>query len=215
VKRRQQDSNLRAADRLRVSNALPCQLGHASERASRRTPGGDARRARRRAKRKERESNPQGPRPTRFRDGVPRRWQSFREVTPAGLEPAHPRVRAGSSACLSYGVDVAGRSRTWGVPRFMRALCRAELRPRVTRSRGVQAVGIPPLRPSPGREDRRSCAIDGAFRMTRSGQAEPMLSKPLAHPSTLDRPPAGCATDLERPTWRGVGARASVRLRRI
>jgi hypothetical protein len=35
-------------------------------------------------------------------------------MAPAGLEPARPRVRIGSSARLSYGadVDVAGRSRT-------------------------------------------------------------------------------------------------------
>ena len=33
------------ARRLRASNALPCQLGHASGRASRRAPCGDARRA--------------------------------------------------------------------------------------------------------------------------------------------------------------------------
>src|SRR6266545_7041699 len=47
--------------RLRGSNALPCQLGYASASGRRgsRTP-------------KARE-------PTRFRDGIPRRWQSFRE----------------------------------------------------------------------------------------------------------------------------------------
>jgi hypothetical protein len=50
--------------RLRGSNALPFQLGHASNR------------------RKERESNPQGPsEPTRFRDGIPRLWQSFRDLS--------------------------------------------------------------------------------------------------------------------------------------
>ena len=38
-----------------------------------------AARPHRNEKRKERESNPQGRRPTRFRDGIPRRWQSFRE----------------------------------------------------------------------------------------------------------------------------------------
>jgi hypothetical protein len=127
-------------------------------------------------------------RPTRFRDGVPRPWQSFplvelvlrgvlgfltrrwvcggrrdsvdhtarrlehgqrsrrrrspaspggsrrrsgKRVAPAGLEPATPRVRAGSSASLSYGAsNVAGRNRTCGAPRFRRALYRAELRPR-------------------------------------------------------------------------------------
>jgi hypothetical protein len=80
-------------------------------------------------RRKERESNPQGPRPTRFRDGIPRRWQSF-QMDPAGVEPARPRVRAGSSGRLSYGSSsVAGRNRTCGAPRFRRALYRAELRP--------------------------------------------------------------------------------------
>ena len=51
----------RRRGRLRGSNALPCQLGHASTSGRRgsRTP-------------KARE-------PTRFRDGIPRRWQSFRE----------------------------------------------------------------------------------------------------------------------------------------
>ena len=56
--------------------------------------------------RKERESNPQGSsEPTRFRDGIPRRWQSF-QVTPAGVEPAPSRVRIGSSAELSYGASM-------------------------------------------------------------------------------------------------------------
>ena len=40
---------------------------------------------------------PRARRPTRFRDGIPRLWQSFREVTPAGLEPATRRLRVGSS----------------------------------------------------------------------------------------------------------------------
>jgi hypothetical protein len=71
--------------RLRASNALPFQLGHASKggRRGNRTPKARG--------------------PTRFRDGVPRPWQSFHMVTPAGFEPALPRVRAGSSP-LSYGV---------------------------------------------------------------------------------------------------------------
>ncbi len=45
---------------------------------------------------------PKAREPTRFRDGIPRRWQSF-QVTPAGVEPAPSRVRTGSSAELSYG----------------------------------------------------------------------------------------------------------------
>jgi hypothetical protein len=53
--------------------------------------------------RKERESNPQGPSgPTRFRNGIPRLWQSF-PMAPAGVEPATSRLRVGCSAELSYG----------------------------------------------------------------------------------------------------------------
>ena len=40
---------------------------------------------------------PKALKPTRFRDGVPRRWQSF-QVAPAGVEPATLRLRGGSSA---------------------------------------------------------------------------------------------------------------------
>jgi hypothetical protein len=49
---------------------------------------------------------------------------NFARVAPAGLEPACPRVRAGSSLRLSYGADVAGRTRTCDAPRFRRALYR-------------------------------------------------------------------------------------------
>jgi hypothetical protein len=63
-------------------------------------------------------------RPTRFRNGIPRPWQSFR-VAPAGFEPATSRLRVGCSAELSYGAkDVAGRNRTCVAPRFKRALHR-------------------------------------------------------------------------------------------
>jgi hypothetical protein len=52
------------------------------------------------------------------------------KVAPAGVESATARVRAGSSAELSYGArDVAGRNRTCAAPLFRRALYRAELRP--------------------------------------------------------------------------------------
>src|SRR5439155_26125976 len=66
--------------RLRGSNALPCQLGHAS------------------TKRKERESNPQGPKTHPFsrRDTAP--VAVLPKVAPAGVEPATLRVRGGSSA---------------------------------------------------------------------------------------------------------------------
>ena len=174
MKRRQQDSNLRATRcRRRASNALPCQLGHASVRASRRAPCGDARRAtsgalssddlsggrraadspgrrasapahtrkcaaaraRRRpappsegarpvvASGRRGSRTPKACQPTRFRDGIPRRWQSFRgspaslaafggaglrpanqsaangaRLAPASVEPATLRLRGGSSA---------------------------------------------------------------------------------------------------------------------
>jgi hypothetical protein len=129
--RRQQDSNLRAAPaayalatRCLSNSAMP--PGRARGRRGSRTPKARG--------------------PTRFRNGVPRPWQSFREilradtaadqcregVASAGVEPAHPRVRAGSSSRLSYEAvsSVAGRNRTCGAPRFRRALYRAELRPR-------------------------------------------------------------------------------------
>jgi hypothetical protein len=52
-----------------------------------------------------------------------------------------------------------------------------------------------------------SCRLDdpGAFHpITR-------FSMPLAYPSTLDRRPVAHVRDGRRPTWRGVGARASAR----
>jgi hypothetical protein len=75
------DSNPRTAhSRLRASNTLPCQLGHASTR------------------RKERESNPQGPRAHPFsrRDTTP--VAVLPKVAPAGVEPATFRLKGGSSA---------------------------------------------------------------------------------------------------------------------
>ena len=109
--RRQQDSNLRAPERLRASNALPCHLGHASVRASRHAPCRDARRIRRCAKRKERESNPQGPQAHPFsrRDTAPMavlprsslvpvvhacRVRGRRPASPAGRPRTGPRCRA-------------------------------------------------------------------------------------------------------------------------
>jgi hypothetical protein len=64
-------------------------------------------------------------------------------VASAGVEPAHPRVRAGSSSRLSYEAvsSVAGRNRTCGAPRFRRALYRAELRPREGVKRRVSGRG--------------------------------------------------------------------------
>ena len=110
VKPRRQGSNLRLAINSRASYRFD-HTGVSGTRGSR---------------------TPKAARPTRFRDGIPRQWQSFREVTPAGLEPATRRLRVGSSGLLSYGaVSVAGRSRTCIAPRFKRALYRLELRPRV------------------------------------------------------------------------------------
>ena len=40
---------------------------------------------------------PRTRRPTRFRDGVPRPWQPFQQMAPAGLEPASHRLRVGGS----------------------------------------------------------------------------------------------------------------------
>ena len=94
--------------RLRASNALPFQLGHASR-------GG------RRGSR-----TPKAPRAHPFsrRDTAP--VAVLPQVTPAGLEPARPRLRAGSSTAelRSHAADVAGRARTCDAPRFRRALYR-------------------------------------------------------------------------------------------
>ena len=67
---------------------------------------------------------PKAGRPTRFRDGIPRRWQSFRSgpgrrrtCTAPGKSRALCRVELRSR-------DVAGRSRTCCAPRFRRALYR-------------------------------------------------------------------------------------------
>ena len=86
-KLRRQDSNLRDAINSR-----------ASDRST--TPE---------SKRKERESNPQRPKPHRFsrRDTAP--VAVLPEVAPAGVEPATRRLRVGSSAELSYGAMRCGR----------------------------------------------------------------------------------------------------------
>jgi hypothetical protein len=86
-KLRRQDSNLRDAINSR-----------ASDRST--TPE---------RKRKERESNPQRPKPHPFsrRDTAP--MAALPEVAPAGLEPATRRLRVGSSAELSYGAMRCGR----------------------------------------------------------------------------------------------------------
>ena len=79
-RRRQQDSNLRTArHRLRGSNALPCQLGHAS-----RAEG-------------EGVEPPRPESPPVFETGY-RAGGSPSGVAPAGVEPATLRLRGGSSA---------------------------------------------------------------------------------------------------------------------
>ena len=78
---RRQGSNLPLASNRRAS----CRLDHAG------------------TKRKERESNPQGPgRPTRFRDGIPRRWQSFRSG-PGRRRTCNPPLKRRELCLLSYG----------------------------------------------------------------------------------------------------------------
>ena len=98
-------------DRLRLSKALPYQLAMPPER-------------------KERESNPQGPkaRPFSRRDTAP-------GGSPSTSDPGRRRtcnlpVKSRLLCRLSYGaMSVAGRDRTCGASRFRRALYRAELRP--------------------------------------------------------------------------------------
>ena len=67
-------------------------------------------------------------------------------------------------------------------------------------------------------------AVDAAGGPTRSARVassvshrlerRAMFSKPLANPSTLDRPPPGCASRGRCPTWRGFGARVSCSIRK-
>ena len=68
---------------------------------------------------------------TRFRDGVPRRWQSF-QSDPGRRRTCNPPGKRRELCQLSYGavIDVTGRDRTCDAPRFRRALYRAELRSR-------------------------------------------------------------------------------------
>ena len=82
-KRKQQDSNLRGGE-------PPYAVARRCLSFSAMLPDG------RRGSR-----TPKAVRPTRFRDGVPRPWQSF-PVTSAGVEPATSRLRVGCSAELSY-----------------------------------------------------------------------------------------------------------------
>jgi hypothetical protein len=76
--------------------------------------------------RKERESNPQGREAHRFRDGIPLPWQSFHGPG-RSRTCAIPIKSRGLCLCELRSLDVAGRDRTCGAPRFRQALYRAEL----------------------------------------------------------------------------------------
>jgi hypothetical protein len=60
-------------------------------------------------RRKERESNPQGRGPPVFETGYRASWQSFQQVTPAGLEPARRRLRVGRSTHFELRSQRCGR----------------------------------------------------------------------------------------------------------
>jgi hypothetical protein len=113
--------------------------------------------------RKERESNPQGRKTHPFsrRDTAP--VAVLPEMVSAGVEPAPRRLRVGSSRRLSYEtMDVAGRNRTCGAPRFRRPLYQAELRPRVMGHRrtlerlSTPTLGSMTIRPWSGLRPSRS-----------------------------------------------------------
>jgi hypothetical protein len=128
MKLRRQGSNLP----LTVNSRASCQLDHAGTN-----------------RRKERESNPQGPRAHPF---------SRRDTAPVAVLPSDSGRRR---TCTVPGKnrelcrvelrsrDVTGRDRTCDAPRFRRALYRAELR-----SRGVGGVGVEPTTSSSS--ERRS-----------------------------------------------------------
>ena len=129
---------------------------------------------------------PKPVRATRFRDGVPRRWQSF----------------LGRNASVASFVRCGRQGSNLRRPAFQAGALPAELRPR--------ASGASPSIHLPSRGDRRSGArasvlcrvrpVDGAvFHATRS-------------PFDPGSSTSGCASATGlRPTWRGSGARPSVR----
>jgi hypothetical protein len=83
--------------------------------------------------------NPQGPSgPTRFRNGIPRLWQSFHSG-PRRLRTCNLPIKSRVLRRLSYGAVQRGRQESnLRAPRFKRALYRAELRPRVMSEAGVE-----------------------------------------------------------------------------
>jgi hypothetical protein len=103
------------------------------------------------SRRKERESNPQGPRADPFsrRDTAPVAVLPF--SGPGRRRTCNPPLKRRQLCQLSYGavMDVTGRDRTCDAPRFRRALYRAELR-----SREMGGAGIEPAASSSS--ERRS-----------------------------------------------------------
>ena len=84
---------------------------------------------------------PKPVRAARFRDGVPRPWQSFPDG-PGRHRTCNPPLKRRQLCQLSYGaVSVTGRGRTCDAPRFRRALYRAELRSRVGDGRSRSRTG--------------------------------------------------------------------------
>jgi hypothetical protein len=74
---------------------------------------------------------PNGRSRTRFRDGIPRPWQSFRDGPGRSRTCTVPiKSRQLSRIELRSRGGVAGRLRTCDAPRFRRPLYRTELRPR-------------------------------------------------------------------------------------
>ena len=147
MKRRQQDSNLRAAlaacaiaTRCLANSAMPpCARPGVLLAGTRGAPprARDPEQGGRRGSR-----TPKPVKATRFRDGVPRRWQSFqgdpgrlrtctspgksRELCqlsygvvmwPAGVEPATPRVSGERSTALSYGHVCRSNTTRWAPAR--------------------------------------------------------------------------------------------------
>jgi hypothetical protein len=163
----------RSSGRLRGSNPLPFQLGHASSTDK--------------LRRKERESNPQrpmGPLPvfeTGYRaDGSPSR------VAPAGLEPARPRVRTGSSAVLSYGAKRSTSSTAASAAAFRdlmaRDRCQA-IASLATRERGRQESNLRRPAFQAGALPSRASATRRWARLDSNQQ--PLVCETSAHPVEL------------------------------
>ena len=128
---------------------------------------------------------PKPVRAARFRDGVPRRWQSFPSDS-GRRRTCNPPVKSRQLCLLSYGVacDVAGRSRTCGALRFRQALYRLGY--------GHERRAHRP--PSISLRGEIDAVAYGRPSSVASVRSTALFSMPLAHPSTLDRrPPAARA----------------------